>query len=39
MTEYEYRDALLTFLERSEIAGLGFLTVVSGYRIVAYFYW
>ncbi len=39
MTEYENRDVLLTLLDRSETAGLRFVTVVSGYRIVAYFFW
>ncbi len=36
MTEYEYRDLFFTLVERSETAGLAFLTVVSGYLIVAY---
>jgi hypothetical protein len=36
MTEYEYMDLFLTLVERSENAGLAFLTVVSGYLIVAY---
>lgn len=39
MTECDYRDVLLTFLECLETAGLGFLIVVSGYRKVAYFCW
>ncbi len=36
MTEYEYRDLFFSLVERSETAGLTFLTVVSGYLIVAY---
>ena len=36
MTEYEYRDLFFTLIERSETAGLAFLTVISGYLIVAY---
>lgn len=36
MTEYEYMDLAFTLVERSENAGLAFLTVVSGYLIVAY---
>ena len=36
MTEHEYMDIFLTLIERSEAAGLAFLTVVSGYLIVAY---
>ena len=36
MTEHEYMDLFFTLIERSEAAGLAFLTVVSGYLIVAY---
>ena len=36
MTEHEYMDLSFTLIERSENAGLAFLTVVSGYLIVAY---
>jgi hypothetical protein len=36
MSEYEYMDLFFTLVERSEAAGLTFLTVTSGYLIVAY---
>jgi hypothetical protein len=36
MSEYEYMDLFLTLVERSENAGVAFLTVVSSYLIIAY---
>jgi hypothetical protein len=36
MSEYEYMDLFFTIVERSENAGLAFLTVVSSYLLVAY---
>jgi hypothetical protein len=36
MSEYEYMDLFFTMVERSETAGLAFLTVVSSYLLVAY---
>ena len=36
MSEYEYMDLFFTLVERAEAAGLAFLTVTSGYLIVAY---
>jgi hypothetical protein len=36
MSEYEYMDLFFTMVERSENAGLAFLTVVSSYLLVTY---